>query len=241
MKQTVSVIIPCRNEKGNIENAIKRCPDMGEQTEIIFIEGNSADGTFEEIERIVSCYPEKKIRCLRQDGRGKGDAVRKGFAHATGDILMILDGDLTVDPEELPKFYKSLIAKKGDCINGSRFIYGMESGAMGYLAWIGNRFFGSLVSWIIGQKVTDTLCGTKVLWKKDYERIALQRKELGLSDPFGDFDLLFGAAKLKLKIIDVSIHYKRRSYGKTNINRFKEVWFLLWMCVRAWWALWVCR
>lgn len=237
MKQTVSIIIPCRNEKGNIESAIKRCPVMGGKTEIIFIEGNSADGTLEEIKRVVSHYPEKKIRWFTQDGVGKGDAVRKGFAHATGDILMILDADLTVPPEELPKFYESLIEKKGDCINGSRLIYGMESGAMGYLAWMANRFFGSLVSWITGQKITDTLCGTKVLWKKDYERIALQRKELGLSDPFGDFDLLFGAAKLKLKIIDVPIHYKRRAYGKTNISRFKEVWFLLWMCVRAWWAL----
>lgn len=241
MKPTVSVVIPCRNEKGNIENAIQRCPLMGDATELIFVEGNSTDGTLEEIERVVAYYPDKRIRVLKQDGKGKGDAVRKGFAHATGDILMILDADLTVAPEELPAFYDALVAKKGDCINGSRLVYGMESGAMGGLSWVANRFFGSLISLITGQKITDTLCGTKVLWKKDYERIAQNRTKLGLADPFGDFDILFGAAHQKLKIIDVPIHYKARSYGKTNISRFKEVWFLLWMCIRAFWVLRVRR
>lgn len=237
MKQTVSVVIPCRNEKGNIESAVQRCPHMGDHTELIFVEGNSTDGTMEEIQRVVAKYPDKKIKILRQDGVGKGDAVRKGFAHADGEILMILDADLTVAPEELPKFYDCLVQKKGDCINGSRLVYGMESGAMGRVAWVANRFFGALVSWIMKQSISDTLCGTKVLWKKDYDRIAQHRKKLGLSDPFGDFDLLFGAAHLKLKIIDVPIHYKARSYGKSNIRRFKEVWFLLWMCIRAWWVL----
>jgi len=203
----VSVIIPCRNEEGNVEDAIKRCPDMGINTEFIFVEGHSTDGTLDEIKRVATTYPNKDITYFTQEGRGKGDAVRKGFAHAKGDVLMILDADLTTPPEELPKFFDALVSKKGDCINGSRLVHGMEVDAMGWWAWVANTFFAKLVSFIIGQKVTDTLCGTKVLWRKDYERMARQRDKLGLYDPFGDFDLLFGSANLGLK-----------HFGKSKLN-----------------------
>lgn len=236
-EQTVSVIITCRNEKGNIQAAIDRLPKLGKHTEIIFAEGHSSDGTRQEIERIIRENPTKDIRLYVQDGKGKGDAVRKGFDKAHGDILIILDGDLTTPPEELYKFYEAIIEGRADFVNGSRLVYGMESKAMGFASWIANNLFGWLVSWITGQRVSDTMCGTKVLWKKDYERIAANRPSMGLWDPFGDFDLLFGAAKLNLKIIDVPVHYKNRTYGTTNITRLKEVWFLLWMCVRAWWVL----
>jgi hypothetical protein len=230
---SVTILIPCRNEKGNVEQAVLRAPQLGLSTEIIFVEGNSSDGTLDEIKRVAAEYPDKNIRCYVQESKGKGDAVRKGFAHATGDILMILDGDLTMPPEELPKFYDAIISGKGDFINGSRLVYGMESGEMSFMGWVSNKFFARLVSWIMGQSVKDTLCGTKVLWKKDYDIIIAQREKLGLADPFGDFDLLFGAAKLNLKIIDIPIHYMRRTYGKTAIRKYKEVWFLLWMCWRA--------
>ncbi len=210
---------------------------MGNHTEFIFVEGNSTDGTLAEIERVAAKYVDRDIKWYVQEGKGKGDAVRKGFAHAVGDILMILDADLTMPPEELPKFYEALLHEQRACINGSRLRYKMDKQAMGYAAWVANHCFGYIISYITRQKITDTLCGTKVLWKKDYEKIAGNRKELGIHDPFGDFDLLFGAAYLKLKIVDVPIHYKARSYGKTNIKRFKEVWFLLWMCARAWWKL----
>ncbi len=238
---TVSVIIPCRNEEGNIEDAIKRCPEMGISTEFVFVEGHSTDDTLAETSRVVAAYPNKDIRYCVQGGQGKGDAVRKGFAQATGDILMILDADLTTPPEELPKFFDALVSSKGECINGSRLVHGMEAGAMGWWAWVANTFFAKLVSFIIGQKVTDTLCGTKILWRKDYERIAKQRGKLGLYDPFGDFDLLFGAANLGLKIYDMPVHYKRRTYGKTNIRKFKELWVLLWMCWKAFWKIKVKR
>lgn len=230
----VSVIIPCRNEKGNVEAAITRTPLLGKHTEFIFVEGHSGDGTFEEIERIKNVYAQMDISCYKQEGKGKGDAVRKGFSHARGDILIILDGDLTVPPEEMQKFYDTLINGYAEFVNGSRLVYGMESQAMGFLAWLANHGFGWIISWIIGQPITDTLCGTKVMWKKDYELIAANRNAMGLWDPFGDFDLLFGAAKINLKIVDVPIHYKRRTYGTTNIFRSKEVWFLIWMCMRAW-------
>lgn len=232
-KIATTILIPCRNEKGNIEAAVLRTLSLGVATEIIFVEGNSTDGTLEEIKRVAASYSEKNIRWFVQDGKGKGDAVRKGFAHATGDILMILDGDLTMPPEELPKYYDAIVSGKGDFINGSRLVYGMESGEMSFMGWLANKFFAKIVSWIIGQSVTDTLCGTKVLWKKDYNKIIASREHLGLQDPFGDFDLLFGAAKLNLRIFDLPIHYKRRTYGKTTIKKYKEAWFLLWMCWRA--------
>ena len=232
----ISIIIPCRNERGNIAAAVERCPRLATEMEFIFVEGNSTDNTLSEIQRFTKAT-DQKVCWLVQEGTGKGDAVRKGFEHASGDILIILDGDLTVPPEELHVFVDALRHKKADFINGSRLIYRMEPGAMGWLAWIANHFFGITASLIMGQRVTDTLCGTKVLWKKDYMHIAANREKLGLCDPFGDFDLLFGAAYLNLKIAEVPVHYKARTYGKTNISRFKEVWFLLWMCVRAWWVL----
>lgn len=230
---SVTILVPCRNERGNVEQAVLRTQQFGLSTEIIFVEGNSTDGTLDEIKRVAAAYPDKNIRWYVQEGKGKGDAVRTGFAHATGDILMILDGDLTMPPEELPKFYNAIVVGKGDFINGARLVYGMESGEMSFMGWVSNKFFARLISWIMGQSVKDTLCGTKVLWKKDYDIIIAQREKLGLADPFGDFDLLFGAAKLNLKIIDIPIHYMRRTYGKTAIRKYKEVWFLLWMCWRA--------
>lgn len=231
--KTVSVIIPCRNEQGNIEAAIKRTPIMGAKTQIIFVEGHSKDDTLGEIKRVAAAYPDRTISWCVQPGKGKGDAVRAGFAMATGDVLMILDADLTVPPEELPKFFNALVENKGECINGSRLIYPMENEAMQTLNWWANHFFASLFSWLMGQRVTDTLCGTKVLWRKDYERIAANRAFFGEFDPFGDFDLLFGATKLQLKIVDVPVHYKNRVYGSTQIRRFVHGWILLGMSLYA--------
>lgn len=221
-QQSVSVIVPVRNEKGNIEQAVLRCPMMGQSTEIIFVEGHSHDGTKQEIERIIAGYPEYDIKLVIQDGKGKADAVRKAFNMARGSILMILDGDLTVPPEELPKFFDALVNGKGEFINGSRLVYGMELGAMRFLNLLANHGFALIFSWLLSQRVKDTLCGTKVLFAKDYQRIVEQRSLFGDFDPFGDFDLLFGAARLSLKIIDMPIHYKNRVYGSTQISRFRH-------------------
>lgn len=224
---SVSVIVPCKNERGNIEPIINNCPAMGKFTEIIFVEGGSADGTLEEIKRVSEKYPDKKIRYFIQEGKGKGDAVRKGFSHAQGDVLMILDADLTVPAEELTLFFNALIQGKGEFINGSRLVYGMESEAMRFLNLIANHFFGLTFSWLLGQRIKDTLCGTKVLYKKDYQKIEANRSYFGNFDPFGDFDLLFGAAHLNLKIIDMPVHYKKRVYGTTQIRRFYHGFLLL--------------
>lgn len=234
---SVSVIIPCRNEAGNIKAAVQRLPLMGSATEIIFVEGNSSDQTRAEIEQIIAASPTKNIRLIIQQGKGKADAVHAGFAQATGDIVMILDGDLTVAPEELPHFFHLLAHGNGEFINGSRLIYQAEKEAMGFLAFLANHGFAYLLSWVANQRVTDTLCGTKVLWRADYERIAAISRANNMYDPFGDFELLLGAAQLQLKIIDLPIHYKKRIYGESKINRFYEVWFLLWIVLRAAWQL----
>ena len=235
--QTVTVVIPCRNEKGNIEAAVARLPSFGRHQEVIFVDGHSTDGTPDEIQRVIAQYPEKDITLLVQDGQGKGDAVRKGFMHATGDILMILDADLTMPPEDLPKFYEAITSGKGEFINGSRLVYPMEHEAMRYLNLLGNKFFSMAFSWLLGERIKDTLCGTKVLFRRDYERIVANRSYFGEFDPFGDFDLLFGASKLNLKILEVPIRYQERTYGTTNIHRFTHGWLLLKMTVYGFFRL----
>jgi glycosyltransferase involved in cell wall biosynthesis len=234
---SVSIVIPCRNEMGNIESAVVRLPAFGTHQEIIFVDGHSTDGTVEEIQRIIKTYPHKDIKLFIQDGKGKGDAVRKGFAHASGDLLMILDADLTMPPEDLPKFYDAIAHGKGEFINGSRLVYPMEQKAMRLLNLLGNKFFSMAFSWLLGERIKDTLCGTKVLFRKDYERIAANRGYFGDFDPFGDFDLLFGASKLNLKILEVPIRYQERTYGTTNINRFQHGWLLLKMTVYGFFRL----
>ena len=229
----VSVIVPARNEAGNIEAAARRTPELGAGTELIFIEGHSRDNTWEEIERVTMSFPEREIKAMRQSGKGKGNAVREAFAAATGDILMILDADLTMPPEELPKFYKALVSGHAEFANGVRLVYPMEEHAMQFLNLCANKFFGVAFTWLLGQTVQDTLCGTKVLYRRDYEKIAANRAYFGEFDPFGDFDLLFGADKLNLKIADIPIHYRERTYGSTNIQRWSHGWLLLRMMAFA--------
>ncbi len=231
---STSVIIPARNEAGNIENAIQRIPHFGQYVEIIFVEGNSTDNTWEVIKKMQKKYNESHlIKILQQPGKGKGDAVRAGFNQATGDMLMILDADLTVRPEDLPRFYNALIRCKGDFINGVRLVYPMEKNAMRPLNTVGNYFFSILFSWLLEQPIKDTLCGTKVMYKSDYLKLAANRPFFGEFDPFGDFDLLFGAYKLNLKIIDLPIRYQERKYGDTNISRFSHGLILLKMAAFA--------
>lgn len=227
-RMTCTVVIPTRNERGNIAEAVRRLPQMGTHTEIIFVDGNSTDGTADEIQRIIEANPDRDIKLVHQgDGVGKGDAVRKGFAAAQGEVLMILDGDLTVLPEDLPRFFKAIAEGTGEFINGTRLVYPMEHQAMRFLNKGANRFFSLLLTWILGQQLRDTLCGTKVLTKRDYDKIAGKRRYFGDFDPFGDFDLIFGAAKANLKIIEIPVRYQARTYGMTSISRFKHGWMLL--------------
>jgi SAM-dependent methyltransferase len=233
MDFSISIVVPARNEKGNIENAILKTPDFGSHQEFIFIEGNSEDGTYEEMLRVQKSYPNKDIKVMKQTGKGKGNAVREAFDVATGDILMILDADLTTPPEDMPKFYHALAQGKGEFINGCRLVYPMDKEAMRFLNFLGNKFFSWFFTFLLGQRLKDTLCGTKVLYKNDYELIKSNRKYFGDFDPFGDFDLIFGAAKLNLKITEVIVRYRDREYGSTQISRFKHGMLLIKMSLFA--------
>ena len=229
----VSVVVPARNEAGNIAAILERTPEMGAGPEIIFVEGHSRDGTYEAIEREIAASPGRRCQLHRQTGRGKGDAVRLGYARASGEVLMILDADLSVPPEDLPRFYRALLEGKGEFINGVRLVYPMEREAMRFANLVGNKFFSLAFSWLLGQPIKDTLCGTKVLWKRDYEAIAANRAYFGDFDPFGDFDLLFGAERLNLKIAELPIRYRERTYGTTNIQRWRHGLMLLRMVAFA--------
>ena len=230
---TVSVVVPARNESGNIENIVRRTPELGAGTELVFIEGNSTDDTWAKIQEVAAANPHRNIKTMRQTGKGKGNAVREAFAVCTGEILMILDADLTMPAEELPKFYEVVASRHGEFANGVRLVYPMESAAMQFANLCANKAFGIIFSWLLVQPVKDTLCGTKVLFRADYERLAKQRAYFGDFDPFGDFDLLFGADKLLLKIADVPIRYRDRTYGDTNIQRWRHGVLLLRMVMFA--------
>lgn len=232
-KPRVSVIVAARNEAGNVENIFARTPELGAGTELVFVEGGSTDQTYEVIEETIAAHPERDCKLLKQQGKGKGDAVRLGFANATGEILTILDADLTMPPEELPRYIEILISGKADFANGCRLVYPMEAQAMRFLNLVGNKFFSLAFTWLLDQPIKDTLCGTKAMWREDYEALVANRSYFGDFDPFGDFDLLFGAAKLNLKILDLPIRYRDRTYGETNISRWSHGWLLLKMVIFA--------
>lgn len=226
---SISIIIPARNEEGNIENAVKRIPQIGAKQEIIFVEGHSKDNTRKEILKVIEKYKGKKeiILVNQKGGVGKADAVKKGFAKAKYEMLFIHDADLTVDPEDLPKFYHALRLRKGEYVQGTRLVYPMQKQAMRLLNILGNKFFSLAFTWLLGQSIKDTLCGTKAIYKKDYEELVKNRDYFGDFDPFGDFELTFGATKLNLKILEIPIRYKARTYGISNISRFLHGWLLL--------------
>lgn len=218
----VSIVVPARNEAGNIPELFRRLPRFGGGMELVFVEGHSRDATYEVLVESIARETRWSCQLIRQTGVGKGDAVREGFARARGDILIILDADLTVPPEDLPRYYETLVSGRAELANGVRLVYPMPGEAMRFLNLIGNKFFSLAFSWLLGQPVKDTLCGTKALWKQDYEIIAQDRRYFGYSDPFGDFDLLLGAAKQNLKIVDVPVRYRSRIYGTTNISRWRH-------------------
>lgn len=231
---SVSVIVPARNESGNIQSLLERIPLLGTNMEVILVESGSTDGTWQKIEELKDRFQTKfSVKTLQLSSKGKANAVNAGFDIATGDVLMILDADMTVAPEDLVRFYLAISENKGDFIYGSRLVYQMEKEAMRFLNLLGNKFFSLLFTWLLDQRFKDTLCGTKVLFRRDYERLKKNRSYFGNFDPFGDFDLLFGAYKLNLCMLELPVKYHERKYGRTNISRFKHGILLLSMCVFA--------
>lgn len=231
---SVSIVIPARNESGHMKKVLDIIPNLGKKTEVIFVEGNSTDNTYEAIQNEIKRYKGPiETSLYKQKGKGKGDAVRLGFNKCKNDILMILDADLTVPPDDLVKFYDAIANDKAEFIMGTRLIYPMEKQAMRLLNMYGNYFFGKIFSYLLDQRITDTLCGTKVMTKDNYKKIANNRSYFGDFDPFGDFDLIFGASKLNLKIAEIPIRYRERVYGETNISRFSHGWLLLQMTAFA--------
>ncbi len=229
--ESVSIVVPARNEAGHIEPLLQRIPRLADRQQVIFVEGNSTDDTWSRIQEVVLAYRGPfDVSCMQQSGVGKRNAVQEGFERATGDVVMILDADISVPPEELPAFYDTLASGKAEFVNGSRLVYPMQQRAMRFLNLLGNKFFGAVFTYLLLQRFRDTLCGTKVLRRSHYHRIEADMASLGSPDPFGDFDLLFGAARLNLKIVDMPVHYAARVYGETNISRFRHGWILLRMC-----------
>lgn len=227
-----SVIVPARNEAGNIAPALRRIPSMGAGTEVVFVEGGSTDDTWQTIQKEMARYNGPlTVRAIQQSKLGKWNAVKEGFAAATGDVLVIQDGDLTAPPEDLPKFFDAISSGAVEFANGSRLVYPMESQAMQFLNVLGNHFFARALSFVIGQPIKDSLCGTKMLLRDDYERAMKRLRNLEEFDPFGDFNLLFGSALCDLRIRDIPVRYRDRSYGATNISRFRHGVLLLRMTV----------
>ncbi len=241
LPKSASVIIPCRNEKGNIRNALERLPVFTKNMEVIFVEGHSKDGTWEEINKVIAdqSFIAKgfKMKAIQQKGLGKADAVFQAFSLASNDVLMILDADLTVPPEDLPKFWKKISTGQAEYINGSRLVYLMENNAMRLLNYIANKIFALLFTWLLGQRYTDTLCGTKVIRKRHYDMALKRNRDLGNFDPFGDFFIIFGASRLNLKMMEVPIRYRAREYGETQISRFSHGFLLLKMVIFAFFKL----
>jgi glycosyltransferase involved in cell wall biosynthesis len=228
---SVSVIIPCKDERGNVYDAVRRMPQLGRETEIIFCDDQSADGTAEEVIRVRACYPHKQIRLEKGPGICKSKNVWTGFNAATGDILMILDADLTTMPEQLVYFLEVIASGEAEFVNGSRLVYPVPKGAMNTANMLGNKFFSVAFTYLLGQRVKDTLCGTKVLWRSDWERISPMLGSWGTEDRWGDYELLFGAAKLNLKILDLPVHYQERIYGSTKMTKvFRNGLIMLKMC-----------
>jgi SAM-dependent methyltransferase len=226
-----TVVVPCKNEEDNVPTLPGRVPRMGKFTEIIFVDDKSTDATAERICETIAVHPDQKIKSVSGPGHGKGAAVRAGLAQATGDVLMILDADMTVMPEDLSAFFDAITENKGEFINGTRMVYPLSGDAMRTANIVGNKAFAMLFTFLLEQRITDTLCGTKVVMRHNYEKILATRDYFGDIDQWGDYDWIFGAAKNNLKIIELPIHYVERTAGLTKMTkRFQNALVMLKMC-----------
>lgn len=238
--RSVSIIIPTRNEVGTIDAIVRDMPRVGTATEIIFVDGHSTDGTWERIQKHRRAT-RQKIFAYQQSGTGKWDAVALGLKKAHGDILMIYDADMSVDIAMLAQFYRAAQNNPAALIIGSRFVYPQERGAMRLLNHTGNVVFSWIFSRMLHTKITDTLCGTKVFSRASYDRIWNVTDRFRSHDPYGDFTLLLGAAKLHIPILEVPVRYRARVYGESKISRFRDGFKLLVVLAHALRDFWTAR
>ena len=225
-KNSKSIIIPAKNEEGNLVELVSRIPKF-ENTEIIFSYGKSKDNTLKVMKQITQSNKLFKFKLVKQTKNGKANAVWEALNVVENDLIAILDADISVDPETLSDFFDIIEKNNADFVNGTRLIYDMEKNSMRFLNRIGNRFFQFFISKIIKEALTDSLCGTKVFKKSYLNDLYFWQNIFGKKDPFGDFDLIFAAAYSGQKIVEMPIVYRERKYGTTQIARFKDGFKLL--------------
>lgn len=224
---SLSICLTVKDEEHNIEPIVSSLPVLCENQEILFVEGNSTDNTAKEIERMKMLFPHKNIRLIKQPGKGQGDAIHTGFKEAKGEIIILYEGDGTSEPYDIQYFYEAIEAGRFEFIEGSRFVYPLSHKCMPLANKIGNVVFAKWFSFFLNQRTTDVLSGIKAIRKKDYEKIYNTWGFLGIPDPFGDFELLFGSARYGLKIGEIPIRYKPRVFGESKTSVFKHGWYLL--------------
>ncbi len=214
----ISFIIPCKNEQDNIKVFEQKINENTEPDEYLFGDDNSSDKTSDEIDKLIEKLSDKKIIKYNGPGICKSENVYKGIDLSSGDIIVIYDADHTVSFEDI-KFSVSIMKKTNvDFINCTRMIYPQKDGAMKFANFIGNTIFASLFSLLFKKKITDTLCGTKIFYKKDWEKIKENTSQWGMKDLWGDFDLLIGAYKNNLKITEVPVTYYERRENETKMT-----------------------
>ena len=214
----VSFIIPCKNEENNIKTFENEIKNSNQSNEYLFGDDNSMDKTIDEIDKLSKKLNNNKILKYNGPGVCKSENVYKGIELSSGDIIVVYDADLTVDFKDVEFSIDILKNTNADFINCTRMIYPQKDGAMKFSNFIGNSIFANLFSLLFRKKITDTLCGTKIFFKKDWVKIKKNITGLGVKDLWGDFDLLIGAYKNNLKITEVPVTYHERKEDNTKMT-----------------------
>lgn len=214
-----SVVVPCHNEEGNIADCIARIPNFGAWREIIVVDDGSTDRTKDMVKKIMRGRSDIRLISYEKNC-GKGYAVNIGWQEAKGDVFMMLDCDSTTPPEELALFHEAM-EYGAEFVNGTRVIYPREKNSIPFFNRLGVTFFAHLISWITQKRISDTFCGTKVFLKKYWN--CFQIKEF----LWGDWDLFFTAARYRMKMLELPVHYKTRKHGVTKMRPVKHGIILL--------------
>jgi len=222
----ISLIIPCKNEQGNILNIVTDAKkELIIPYEIIFVDDKSSDNTFQIIIDCKKKFSDVDIQVTKGPGKGKSLAVNEGIKIATGYYSIIFDADMTVNMKDINVFYNAISNGNADIINGSRLVYKPYTGAMRYLNFLGNKFFSKLSSFITGELITDTLCGSKCFITKDFKIFNEFKDNNNINDIWGDFNILYSSNFYGLKCIDLPVRYYERVEGETKMK--KRFYFFL--------------